>query len=70
MSGTGVEDMSSRGYEGGIAMEFLGDFLMRSATMLVMAEKAGGDSVHPIGSRVGMSTSGGSPGKFGNGPMV
>ena len=41
--------------------------LIRSATVSVTAEKAGGDSVQPIGSLVGMETSGGSPGRLGNG---
>ena len=43
ISGTRVEVVSSRGCEGGIAVEFLSEFLMSSATILVTAEKAGGD---------------------------
>lgn len=40
---------------------------MKYATVSVMAEKAGGDLVHSIGSLVGMATSGGSPGRSRNG---
>jgi hypothetical protein len=41
--------------------------LMMSAIVSVAAEKAGGDSVQPIGRRVGTATRGGSDGRLGKG---
>ena len=50
-----------------MAIEEAKSWLMRSATVSVAAEKAGGDSVQPIGSLVGIATRGGSPGRLGKG---
>ena len=48
MSVTVVEALSSKGCEVGIEVRVSIDFFMKYAILLVMAEKAGGDSVHPI----------------------
>jgi len=65
--GTGVEADSSNGCGGGTLLEDSSSVLMISATISVPAEKAGGDSVHPIGKRVGTAMRGGSSAAFGKG---
>ena len=70
MSSTGVEAMYSRGCEGGIDVEVWSDLLMRYTTVLVTAEKYGGDSAHSTGNRLGMMMSGFSPGRFVNGVAI
>ena len=59
--------LDSRGCAGDIQVEVSSDSLIISATVSVTAEKAVGDLVHPIRRTVGMATSCGLPGRFGNG---
>ena len=65
--GAAVLARDSKGCGGGITRFFSRATLARSAMVSVPAENAGGDSVQPIGSRVGMLTKGGSPGPLGKG---
>ena len=67
MTGTCIEAIRSSGCGGGIVREDSNMLLAMSAMLSVAAENAGGDSVHPIGSRVGIATRGGSSGLDGKG---
>ena len=64
----GVEPNSgSKGCGGGMLLEDSRDLLMRLGIVLVATEKAGGDSIQPIGRRVGIATRGGSLAALGKG---
>ena len=65
---TGVEATCSRSCARGMCVASPSNILLvMSAIVSVTAEKAGGDSVHPMGKTVGTATNFGSVGRLGNG---